>query len=309
VVTCFAHDSCAMGSGGAYLEARSSADGVDMGSQIYVGTGISVSPDNLMMWDVVPYSEQMVYRPATIRRKYSWQPANNTTSLQVIVKYADGAPVAFADITVGSAHGQADANGAFVFTGLPLGGTVAVASKMVDNRWLRVEASTVLADSNAPLVLTLKDDQLMASMRYRTVVVSVNALIHEDESPMCWGCEEDEARINGVRTVHLNPAHPTETLPFAACAGDEAQGEIEVMLALNPNNTVTVNANFRLYESTSCGANLRTQKKMPELIAPVGGSISYADLLRYGPENNWDFMSVERILVENNSETFATSGP
>src|SRR6478736_4009038 len=65
IVNCFATDNCA----------PSAKDDASWRETSNVGDGVSVSPDNLMFWDVYPTNEDMINRQSDIQRVYRWAPS------------------------------------------------------------------------------------------------------------------------------------------------------------------------------------------------------------------------------------------
>jgi len=314
VVACFAQDQCGKLSGGTYLSTLgvdpNTANPDGSGSMLmtekeYVGTGTTVAPDDLMNWDVYPYSEELVYRPTWIRPRYRWVAATGTSDIDVNVKMAGTLePVANATVTLQNAAKESDANGLIHFTAIPTGSGLLNGWKMLaDGHFLRgATPVTVVSGANSPVELLLADD-----FRYRKVVITLNGLIHEDEGSSLY--TEDEVPINGEqKTIFLDVSTPSGQWLFRpACCGGEVTGEADFFVNEDETGGITLTGNIRLWEGTSCKDNLRASGPFTSgVYIPRDSTQTFTGVsAHYGPDpDNYDFFNLDTIKVENYQETF-----
>lgn len=309
IVACFAKDNCGKGAGDEYLSVLGvepetvTEEGMTLPTEAdYAGTGTTVSPDDVMNWDVYPYNEQLVYRSSWIRRRYIWVAAAETGDIDVIVKNRDtGAVVENATMTLQSALKESDSNGVVHFKAIPYGPGVIIGDKMApDGHFLRGLKEVTIGAQNDPVELLLTDDY-----RYRKLVVTLQGLIHEDEGSALY--TEDEVHINAEqKVISLYPGHESDQWLFRpACCGGEVTGEADFFFNEDQSGGVTVTGNMRLWEGSSCKDVLRTTRTIDSFyVARDSEFVRVNQPLKWGPENNWDFFNLDSISVKNGQETF-----
>ncbi|MDX2056002.1 MAG: carboxypeptidase-like regulatory domain-containing protein, partial [Polyangiaceae bacterium] len=285
MLNCFAYDACSENLVG---DDSTRYDPTVEGSRspLPFGDGVSVSPDDFLMWDtpaqggVYGQSEKAQLRSGEYRRIHRWRAAEGTFTVVGQVLRA-GAPVAGATVEVGPAVTVSDVNGNFRVAGVE-GGNVSVrAQKTIDGESYTDEELVQVSASTPLVVLELTAESSRPPeglvLYARRVNITGNTRIKDDEG---FG-ETDQFKDTPINAFcEVSPLMRRTALTLRSeCAGGEAWGESTVECLLLPNNQdVQVVLNVKLYEGTSCGTTDLDGTAPPALIpslapgqnAPIG---------------------------------------
>jgi len=249
MTNCFASDSC---------------ETSDKDSEAWKspGTGIAISPDNILWWDAPPvgvygYSEPLLYRDGQYFRVYRWQPSEGYYSVSGTVTN-DGAVESNVRITLAGEETFSAADGSYGFELIPGGDYEIVASKIIGGKEFSDNQFITINGDISNLELTLEDQQSPAPVPethpeyYRRVTVTGNMFLRDHET---FGSDET-GNFAIDRTVDLSPDSRTGTFTIENCVGDEVRSTVQFSLSLRDDNTtVDVQTASRLYEGASCSTD------------------------------------------------------
>jgi len=265
IVNCFATDNCA----------PSAKDDASWRETSNVGDGVSVSPDNLMFWDVYPTNEDMIYRQSDIQRVYRWAPSADAGNLNGTVKFADGTVAPGANVVFAGLDAVTDLAGTFSFQAVPSGAYEATASKLLaDGLWSGHKNVTI-----SPAATSLTNIFLLPPPdHFRRVNITGNFHIVDDET---IGSEQGDLPI--ADSVDMDLANPTADRFYSKCVGGEVRLEVKLHIDLQTDFSLVSSLHTELFEGTSCSTNdSEDSKDETQPVAKDGQHTFTASLLNSG---------------------------
>jgi hypothetical protein len=242
MVNCFASDFC-------------SEDAKDSDRWKNPGVGRTVSPDNIMLWDIYGHNEPLAMRKGKYRRKFFWAPAEGSGSLDVTVKLSDGTLVPNARVSFqGGFVGKTNSQGKVSFTPVPGGSQEIHASIWFDGKNAKESCSpgdcellaknsiaVIRADRTTSLAITLPAPKgiRLVSINGTMKVVDFDKLRDED----------DDQPIN--KTFKLNRSSESArrgTYNKVMCVDGEVRGKTTVNVYLNDDLSVKASITVDMWE-------------------------------------------------------------
>lgn len=242
MLNCFAFDDCDKGA--------KDREGVWKSP----GDGLTVSPDNILLWDqTYGYNEQTIYRETAFRPVYKWAMSKGKGDLWVTVNDADGRRVKGARVALSESrpgapvkmHVATAKDGMVKFLGMSQGRHAVRASAWIDGQYLDEKGIGVVPDG-ATGRLTLKLPRPMPD--FRDVSVAGTIKIKDDE----WFGRDV------TLTHYVNETFPrvtkgtSVTREFDKCVGDEVVAYWRITVTGQAAGRVRVGISARLAEGTSC---------------------------------------------------------
>jgi len=270
------------------------------------GDGVSVSPDDFLMWDapgdggVLGRSEVAQVRSGEYRRVHRWRAAEGTFTVTGSVM-REGLPEPGATIDVGAAVTLSGVDGSFRVAGVS-GGLVSVrAQKLIQGQNFTAEKLVQIDANTAPVVLDLVSESSSPPeglvLYARRVNIVGNMRVKDDDTTD----EFADLPINASCEVSPLARRAAVTPPITKCAGGEARGEALIECLLLPNNQdVQVTLITKLYEGTSCSNNDLDGTSDPSLIPRLapGQSAPLSAKVVNGEAFSDDYASVN-VTAEN----------
>jgi hypothetical protein len=231
VVNCFASDYCAEG-------AKDSTRWEDP------GTGIAVSPDDLISWDLYETLEPLAYRSARNVRRYTWQRSEDAGAVCGTVTL-EGQPVADATVVLSGIEFPAvtDQSGGFRFDPAPAGNYSAVATLFVGDEQsgeqLSAEADLVVVAGEEGECLELALQR--PSIEYRRLVIMGSMFVHDEG--------DENASTSNEAELLLSPTDKEKKWgSLSVCAGDESRGNAYLTARYEGGGAVWITIDMQLHE-------------------------------------------------------------
>jgi hypothetical protein len=233
VTNCFASDDCS----------KSAKDSDDWKNP---GTGTSVSPDDLVSWDLYGRLEPLAYHSARSVPIYEWRLSEGAGTVCGTV-LLNGQPVKDATVVFSGDPVEriTPADGTFTFEGVSVGHYSVRATLFqgdpMSGEQLSAEVELDVADRQVGPCVTLELQR--PDINFRRVVISSGMGVHDEG--------DENANTSGHTELLLSPTETEKHFDdVTVCAGDESRGESHVTVRWVGSGAVHVTLDMRLYEGS-----------------------------------------------------------
>jgi len=231
------------------------------------GTGVAVSPDNFLFWDVpdLGYFDYASYESGVFRRKHVWTAAEGTGTCSGKVVLEDNTPVEGALVILQNSTAPTDADGNFTFSVLNAGSYEVRAQKEIDTvlRWDSDTVEIPPGGACTPVTLVLSVDGPFVDLKPVEVVtrkVSITGNLHLLDDDVGKNPKKDffidtECVVSPAnRDVKLNTVALVGT--DNPCVGGEVSAGVQVTCTLDPedltNTRVITTMKVAMIEGDTC---------------------------------------------------------
>jgi hypothetical protein len=255
LTNCFASDLCSPGSFWGFSET-----GADSDAWEDPGTGITVSPDDILKWDPAteggPYgeAERLLYRPAEYVRVTQWEVSEGAGSLSGRVFFSDGTPAVGATVGISGFDVTADDQGRYNVGPHESGRYDLQARAVFDGEYLnKDETVEILQDTPTTFDIVLPEG-------LQTTLVTIAGALKIKDGEMSYDIIEYEF----VRqAITLFRDGTTSTSSKSNCVGKEAYAKLFYKTEWLKSSEVTgrtyvpglakITVKMKIYEEDSCG--------------------------------------------------------